>query len=62
LPLSEKARVEVYLPDLPKQMYQNLLEVLEEEFTYTLVAQRLSTGSTAITSRTPVCQYEIVST
>jgi transposase len=28
LPLSEKARVEVYLPDLPKQMYQNLLEAL----------------------------------
>jgi hypothetical protein len=35
LPLSEKARVEVYLPDLPKQAYQNLLEALEEEFTYT---------------------------
>jgi hypothetical protein len=35
LPLSEKARVEVYLPDLPKQTYQNLLEALEEEFTYT---------------------------
>lgn len=35
MPLSEKARVEVYLPDLPKQTYQNLLEALEEEFTYT---------------------------
>jgi 23S rRNA A2030 N6-methylase RlmJ len=35
LPLSEKARVEVYLPDLPKQAYQNLLEALEQEFTYT---------------------------
>jgi len=35
LPLSEKARVEVYLPDLPKQTYRNLLEALEEEFTYT---------------------------
>ena len=35
MPLSEKARVEVYLPDLPKQAYQNLLEALEQEFTYT---------------------------
>ena len=35
MPLSEKARVEVYLPDLPKRTYQNLLEALEEEFTYT---------------------------
>jgi hypothetical protein len=25
----------VYLPDLPKQAYQNLLEALEQEFTYT---------------------------
>lgn len=35
MPLSEKARVEVYLPDLPKHTYRNLLEALEEEFTYT---------------------------
>lgn len=35
MPLSEKARVEVCLPDLPKQAYQNLLEALEQEFTYT---------------------------
>ena len=35
MPLSEKARIEVYLPDLPKQTYQNLLEALEQEFTYT---------------------------
>ena len=55
MPLSEKARVEVYLPDLPKQTYQNLLEALEEEFTYTFG------GSTAITCRMPVFQYEIAS-
>jgi hypothetical protein len=35
LPLSEKARVEVYVPDLPKPSYQNLLVTLEQEFTYT---------------------------
>jgi len=35
LPLSEKARVEVYVPDLPTLPYQNLLDTLEQEFTYT---------------------------
>jgi hypothetical protein len=34
LPLSEKARIEVYLPDLPKQTYQDLLNALDQEFTY----------------------------
>jgi hypothetical protein len=35
LPLSEKARVEVYLPELPRPAYQDLLAALEREFTYT---------------------------
>ena len=35
MPLSEKARIEVYLPDLPRPAYQDLLAALEEEFTYT---------------------------
>jgi hypothetical protein len=35
LPLSEKARIEVYLPDVPRQAYQDLLAALEQEFTYT---------------------------
>jgi hypothetical protein len=35
LPLSEKARIEVYLPDLPKHVYQDLLDALEQEFSYT---------------------------
>jgi hypothetical protein len=35
LPLSEKARVEVYLPDLPRAAYQYLLTALTQEFTYT---------------------------
>jgi len=34
LPLSERARIEVYLPDLPKPSYQELLETLDREFTY----------------------------
>jgi hypothetical protein len=35
LPLFERARVEVYLPDLPSLTYQDLREALTEEFTYT---------------------------
>ena len=35
MPLSEKARVEVYLPDLPRAAYQDLLSELAQEFTYT---------------------------
>ncbi|MGI8641915.1 MAG: hypothetical protein ACR2MG_18455 [Pyrinomonadaceae bacterium] len=33
MPLSVKARVEVYLPDLPKSVYQRLLKTFAEEFT-----------------------------
>jgi len=35
LPLSERARLEVYLPDLPRASYQDLLSELTQEFTYT---------------------------
>lgn len=35
MPLFEKARVEAYLPDLPKPAYQELLAGLDREFTYT---------------------------
>ena len=35
MPLSEKARIEVYLPDVPRPAYQDLLNALEQEFTYT---------------------------
>jgi hypothetical protein len=34
LPLFERARVEVYLPDLPRAAYYNLLDELTQEFTY----------------------------
>jgi hypothetical protein len=34
LPLRERARVEVYVPDLPAPHYRNLLLSFEEEFTY----------------------------
>lgn len=35
MPLSEKARIEVYLPDLPAQAYRSLLDALDREFTHT---------------------------
>jgi hypothetical protein len=34
LPLLERARVEVYVPDLPSAQYHNLLLSFQEEFTY----------------------------
>ena len=34
MPLSAKGRIEVYLPDLPKLSYQNLLQAFDDEFTY----------------------------
>ncbi len=35
MPLFERARVEVYLPDLPDPAYHRLLDELDREFTYT---------------------------
>ncbi len=35
MPLSEKARIEAYLPDLPKPGYRGLLQALDHEFTHT---------------------------
>ena len=35
MPLSEKARIEVYLPDSPKPSYRELLDSLDQELTYT---------------------------
>lgn len=34
MPLSAKGRIEVYLPDLLKSSYQNLLQAFDDEFTY----------------------------
>ena len=34
MPLLERARVEVYVPDLPAPHYRHLLLSFEEEFTY----------------------------
>ena len=34
MPLLERTRVEVYLPDLPSTLYQTLLRSFEVEFTY----------------------------
>ena len=34
MPLLERVRVEVYVPDLPADAYRNLLLSFEDEFTY----------------------------
>lgn len=34
MPLSEKVRIEIYLPDLPDPAYRELLDALEREFTH----------------------------
>ena len=34
MPLLERARVEAYLPDLPRATYYDLLDELTQEFTY----------------------------
>lgn len=34
MPLLERARVEIYIPDLPTASYHKLLEAFDEEFTY----------------------------
>ena len=34
MPLLAKGRIEVYLPDLLKPSYQNLLQAFDEEFTF----------------------------
>jgi hypothetical protein len=44
LPLSEKTRVEVYLPDQPAPPYQRLLRALRREFTYTFGGSTLVRG------------------
>ena len=44
MPLSEKARIEVYIPDLPQQTYQNLLNALAQEFTYTFGGSTIIRG------------------
>ncbi len=44
MPLLEKARVEIYLPDLPKPAYENLLIALAQEFTYAFGGSTLIRG------------------
>ena len=44
MPLLERARVEVYLPDLPSEAYQNLLAALDAEFTYTFGGCTINRG------------------
>jgi len=42
LPLLERVRVEVYIPDLPAAAYRNLLLSFEEEFTHVFGSLRSS--------------------
>jgi hypothetical protein len=44
LPLLERVRVEVYIPDLPAESYRNLLRSFEEEFTYAFGGCTMVTG------------------
>lgn len=44
MPLSAKARVEVYIPDVPRETYQDLLESLQQELTYTFGGCTLARG------------------
>lgn len=44
MPLSEKTRVEVYLPDLPSPPYRRLLERLLREFTHAFGGSTLVRG------------------
>ena len=44
MPLSEKARIEVYFPDSAKPAYQELLDSLDREFTYTFGGSTIIRG------------------
>lgn len=44
MPLFEKARIEVYIPDLPKKSYRDLLHALDQEFTYTFGGCTINRG------------------
>ena len=44
MPLSAKARIEAYLPDLPTRAYQDLLEELDRELTYTFGGSTIIRG------------------
>ena len=44
MPLLERVRIEVYVPDFPSSEYQNLLRSLAEEFTYAFGGSSILTG------------------
>lgn len=44
MPLSEKARIEVYFPDLQTPEYEELLDALDREFTYTFGGSTIKRG------------------
>ena len=44
MPLFEKARVEVYIPDAPNVIYWQLLAALQREFTFTFGGATIARG------------------
>ena len=44
MPLLERARVEVYIPDQPAPHYHNLLQAFEDEFTYAFGGSTIVAG------------------
>lgn len=44
MPLFEKARIEAYLPDVPRPAYANFLTELEQEFTHSFGGASLIRG------------------
>ena len=44
MPLSEKTRIEIYLPDLPDPAYKRLCDSLQREFTYSFGGATLVRG------------------
>jgi hypothetical protein len=48
LPLLEKARIEVYVPDLPDPAYADLLRAFDEEFMYTFGGATIVRGLSGV--------------
>ena len=54
MPLSERVRIEVYLPDLPKSSYNDLLDAFDRDLRIRSVDAQLFEGLTAVIYLKPV--------
>jgi hypothetical protein len=52
----------VYVPDLPQETYQNLLDALAQEFTYTFGGSTIMRGPMGDTSPVMACRFRTAST